>query len=446
MMICLLMNSINNLFFIIPSYYERIVGMVVSILVFVDFLVIISVRTMRHRLQSLGILLIIWTWFNSSINTLGDYWVEQARNSQEIRYTGRIEKRRTIYELIIMTIKIISEIFILWVIWCISLTIWISSFDTHVKPWGQLIPVNNNLVRVHLACFGDVYGDNESTTQPIILVDGGQLTSSEEFQEWIEELYHLNKVQRYCIWDRPGHGFSDSAPPPSSIGIINGYLLEALDKQGIEGPFTLVGFDIGGLYVNHFASRYRNKIDSILFVDSWHWDLLKKWPFSGTNRKNEPANVFHGSLELMSNVMGFKLWMRGIVSPLGLVSNIHWFFHPMRYSSNSRLFGRDHIYQSQYVRSRCQEQLVSGILSYNEIVESNRGSGINGISSVVVSSDYMIKQSVNWGKWQREISLLSDSTVEWVISKDSSHYVWKSNSGKKQLQDVLLRLIGYDKE
>lgn len=62
---------------------------------------------------------------------------------------------------------------------------------------GQLIPVNNNQFRVHLACFGDVY--DKKSDQPIVLVEGGQMTSSEVFQEWIEELHHLDKVERYCI-------------------------------------------------------------------------------------------------------------------------------------------------------------------------------------------------------------------------------------------------------
>ncbi|KAG7662498.1 uncharacterized protein J8A68_004029 [[Candida] subhashii] len=434
-LICLLINSIHNLFFIIPAYYERIMGIVIAIFLVVDLVVVMAVPAMRQRLGGLGAVLIGWTCFNSFINSMVDYWVQEARNSQEIRFTGRIEKRRTVGELMIMSLKVLIEIFILWIIWCISLTILLSSFDTHEKPWGDLVPVNNNRFRIHLACFGDVYDSN--ATQPIVLVDGGQLSSSEVFQEWIEELYHLNKLERYCVYDRPGYGFSDSAPPPSSIGIINDYLMEALESQGIEGPFSMVGFDIGGLYVRNFASRYKHKIHSILFVDSWHTDLLKKWPFSGGHRKNEDLSVFKGSLEVMDNLTGFKLWVRGFISPLGLVANIHWFFHPMKYSSKSRIFGSDFIYQSRYIRARCQEQLLSGILSYNEVIKSD----INGITVVVVSSDYMIKTSLNWGKWQREISILSDKTSEWIISKDTSHYIWKSNNGKKQLQDVLLRLI-----
>ena len=60
---------------------------------------------------------------------------------------------------------------------------------------------------------------------------------------------------------------------------------------------------------------------------------------------------------------------------------------PMRFSSKSRIFGRDMVYLSKYIRARCQEQLVSGILSYNEIMDAD----INDLNVGVISSDFMIK-------------------------------------------------------
>ncbi|KAI5956745.1 hypothetical protein KGF54_000362 [Candida jiufengensis] len=435
-LVCLFINVLNNFTFIVPSYYERIGGYVVSGFLILDLLVILIIPETRIDQGLLGTILLLWTAANSIFNSLSDYWVDEARKYQQIRLTGRVEKRKTVAELFINLIKVVVEIFILWIIWCISLTIWLHAFDTHEKPWGKMVPVDNNQFDVHLACFGDVH--SKEAKQPIVLVEGGQITSSEVFAEWIEELYHLNKVERYCIWDRPGYGFSNSAPPPASIGIISDYLSDALDKEGIEGPFAVVGFDIGGLYARMFASRHRAHIQSILFVDSWPVDLLKKWPFNGSGKKNESTKVFRNSLEVMDNITGIKLWLKGFISPLGIIPSIHWFFHPMKYSSKSRIFGRDMYYQSKYIRARCQEQLVSGILSYNEVKDAD----INELTVGVISSDFMIKKSLNWGKWQREISKLSSKTAEWVIAENSDHFIWRSPKGKKQLSDLLLRLIG----
>ena len=434
-LVSLFINLTTNWFFAVPAYYERILGYVTSGLLLIDFIVALLVSPIRQSLGLLDLSLIAWVCLNSLFNSLIGYWVEEGKHYQEIRLTGRIEKRKTISELVIIFFKVLGEIIILWIVWCISLTLWINCFDTHEKPWGKLVPVNNNQFRVHLACFGDVHGKSD---QPIVLVEGGQSTSSEAFQEWIEELHHLNKVERYCIWDRPGYGFSDSAPPPESLGIVTEYLMEALRKEKIEGPFSVVGFDIGGLYARMFASRNRAKIQSILFVDSWSPDLLKKWPFSGSGRKNESTKVFKKFLEVMDNITGFKLWLRGFVSPLGVLPNLHWFLHPMRFSSKSRIFGRDMVYLSKYIRARCQEQLVSGILSYNEIMDAD----INDLNVGVISSDFMIKKLLNWGKWQNEISKLSRKTSEWVIAENSDHFIWNSPKGRKELQQLLLRLIG----
>lgn len=437
----LILNFLTNLItlwsFTVPAYYERILGYVSAALLFVDFIVVISVPYLRDQFGLTGNLLMIWTLLTVAVNCWADYSVEKSKKNQEIELTGRIETRHSISELFVMLIKIIIKLFLLLVIWNVSLGIWLQAFDSHEQPWGKMVAVDNNQFKVHLACFGDV-GSSYNGTQPIVMVEGGQLTSAEEFQEWVEELFHLNRLDRYCVWDRPGYGFSDSAPLPISINIITEYLIEALEKEKIEGPFSVVGFDIGGLYARAFALRNSHNIHSVMLVDSWHEDLLKLNPFSGPGRKNEKSKVFRNILEFMNTRTGFKLWLKGLVAPLGLVTNTHWFFHPKRYSSNSRIFGSDMVRLSKYLRARLQEQITASILSHNEMA----GSDIHSVPLSVVSSDYMIKKSLNWGKWQRELTKLSSKAMEWVVAEKSGHEIWESPRGREELQKVLLRLLG----
>lgn len=433
LLISLFTNLITLWCFQVPVYYERVLGYISSVLLIIDFAVVFVISQLRQQLGMVGNVILLWTILNVIANCFVDYKIQKAKEYQEIRYTGRIEKRKSFFELLVTTIKIISKLFLLLVIWNISLNLYLRAFDTHIEPWGKLVDVSNDQYRVHLYCSGDVH--NESS-QPIVLMEGGQLTSSEEFQEWVEELFNLGKVDRYCIWDRPGYGFSDGAPSPISITLVAELLDEALRKEDINGPFSLVGFDIGGLYSKMFASMNQEKIHSILLVDSWNEDLLRNRPFAGL--KNEPDDTFHNILELMNTRTGLLLWLKGIVSPLGIVQNIHWFFHPRRYSSNSRLFGSDMRLNSKYIRARLQEQITSSILSYNEI----RGVDIRAIPLSVISSDFMIKKSLNWGKWQRDLTKQSNNAQEWVIAENSGHKIWKSTKGRQQLQELLLRLIG----
>ncbi|KAK7676184.1 hypothetical protein QCA50_020858 [Cerrena zonata] len=115
-----------------------------------------------------------------------------------------------------------------------------------------------------------------------------------------------------------------------------------------------------------FVLRNPGKIHLMLLVDSWHEDLLKHNPFGGSNRKNENKRTFKNVLEFLDTKTGIALWFKG----------------------------------SKYLRARLQEQVTASILSYNEII----GSDIHNIPVSVISSDFMIKNSLNWGKWQRDLT------------------------------------------
>lgn len=439
--------------FAVPAYYERMLGYVTLVLAAIDTIVILSVPYLRVHSGALGINLMFWTVLNLGFNCFADYMVEKTKAHQEIKYTGRVEKRKSLTELFVMFVKIAVKTALLLLIWNISLSLWLLAFDTHEKPWGKMIPVNEGEFEVHLSCYGNVHAkmandsqlmddeiqtldDEKLAKQPIVLVESGQLTSAEVFQEWIEELFQMNKIERFCIWDRPGYGFSDSAPSPMSISITIEYLMEALRKEKIEGPFSAVGFDVGGLYSRVFTLRNRGQMHSMMLVDSWHEDLLKHFPFSGTNKKNENRHVFNNILDLMDSWQGFKIWLRGVVSPIGIVRNLHWFLHPRRYLSKSRIFGRDMARSPKYLRARLQEQVTASVLSFNEV----KNADVTTIPLSVVLSDFMIKNSLNWGKWQRELTKIG-KTLEWVVAENTSHWIWHSPKGRDQLQQVLLRLV-----
>lgn len=439
---CVLTGLVTLWCFAVPSYYERVLGYISAALIAFNVILCSSVPVIRDRLGLFGTLLMLWTLANTALNCFAEQWVEQGKALQEIRLTGRVEKRKSAFEMLVSAVKIIVKLVLLVALWNISLSLWLQAFDTHEKPWGKMVAVNNGQFKVHLSCYGDVHApmnltDFSKAKQPIVLVEGGQQTSSEEFQEWIQELYHMNKIERYCIWDRPGYAFSDSAPSPTLIGIQVEYLMEALRLEGIEGPYSAVGFDVGGLYSRVFALRNAGQMHSILLVDSWHEDLLKHFPFSGPNKKNESRKVYRNVLELMDSWQGFKVWLRGVVSPLGITTNLHWFFHPRRFLSRSRVYGTDMVHSSRYLRARLQEQTTASILSYNEVYSSDVGQ----IPVLVILSDYMIKKSLNWGKWQRELTKLSGNSLEWVIAENAGHSIWKSPKGRDALQQLLLRLV-----
>ena len=154
--------------------------------------------------------------------------------------------------------------------------------------------------------------------------------------------------------------------------------------------------------------------------------------------KNENKRVFKNILELMDTKTGLKLWLKGLVSPLGIVSNINWFFHPKRQFLETAVFLAPTCTTClNTLELFLQEQVTASILSYNEMA----GTDLHDIPVSVISSDFMIKNSLNWGKWQRSLTKLSDQTIEWVVAENSNHLIWRSPKGKAQLQQLLLRLV-----
>jgi hypothetical protein len=188
------------------------------------------------------------------------------------------------------------------------------------------------------------------------------------------------------------------------------------------------------LYARVFASRNIEQIKSILLVDAWHEDLLLRNPNSKT-KKNEKIPK---EIAKLSTFKGFQLWIEGFFSPIGLPLQASWLFKHR--GSKQRIYGKDMVHQGRYLRARLQEQISASILSYNEAVNSKNS--LTDIPISVVSSDYMIKKSLNWGNWQRELTKLSGTTKEWKIVS-GNHEVWRNSKGKEQLQDVLLRLLDF---
>ncbi|CEP20336.1 unnamed protein product [Cyberlindnera jadinii] len=418
------------LFFTVPSELERVLGYVTS--AFLALILVVLLVVERGEMGLIGFFTGLWALITVGSTSLCEYLVELGKAEEEIRLTGRVEIRRTLGEWLVVFVRnTLKTIFLVYVT-LISLNVLLHSFDVlRVKPWGERVWVEDDQFTLHVACYGDVTNTTSAASQPIVLLESGH-DSVEEFSEWVEELHQLNKVERYCIYDRPGYGFSDSSPSPVSLSIISDLLAQALAKLKIHGPFVLVGHDIGGLYSQVFASRNIAQVDSILFVDAWHEDLLLRNPSSHA-KKDEPLPK---EISPMGPFSGFKLWVKGIFSPLGFSLQGSWIIKHR--GSKDRIYGRNMRHQGKYLRARLQEQIGASILSYNEAVSAKQA--LVDIPISVVSSDNMIKRSLNWGNWQRLLTKISSTTYEWKIA-DGGHEMWKTPKGKEQLQDVLLRLL-----
>ncbi|CAI4049934.1 uncharacterized protein SKDI_14G2090 [Saccharomyces kudriavzevii IFO 1802] len=311
--------------------------------------------------------------------------------------------------------------------------------------------------QLHITCYGDVFDQENDTDpvdkkkQPIILFEHGGYDTGYLSATWIEELYHLDKIQRYCLYDRPGYGLSDSPPAPISIAMVAESLRYALIKDAkIKGPFTTVGYDLGGLFTRVFTAKNVDIVDSMMLVESWHEELLLKNyiqrllpPGRGDGDDDDDDNRDgrnHDKTWLPSEIERhneFKLWWKGIWSSLGWRLQTSWLL--AHHGSKERIYGRDMRYQGRFLRSKFLESVTSSILSYRDV--TNNAEALQNVKTSIVSSKEMVKKSALWGDWQRELTKLSHKTQEWKIV-DGGHEIYKYGLGKQQTQEVLLRLIG----
>ncbi|KAI0463763.1 hypothetical protein LJB42_002768 [Komagataella kurtzmanii] len=455
-LLSLFANASTLCFFTIPSKLERSLDMAIAGIVTFDLLIMLLYRRFLHDRGGLGFATMLWLVASLSFGAVSDYLVEEAKNHEEIRLTGRVESRKTVYEFFAVATRVTLRLITFVLVLLLSLNFWFQAYDFKTKPWGKLIPVGDSQLELHLACFGDVYSNKSFTPeelmfgdvsissskdeQPIILVEGGQFVSSEEASEWVEELFHLDKVQRYCVYDHPGTAFSNSFPSPVSLGIVADLLYEALSKEKIYGPFVLVGYDIGGLYSRIFASRHASQVHSMVLVEAWSQSLLKPNPFANDREKNGKTKLedLHKTtgIRRMNAKTGLYFWWKGIYAPFSLKRLRRFLVH--RHGPEDRIFGKDITVNDKFWRFKLQEQISSSLISYQEVTNSLLET--NGIPIAVASSDVMIKKSVNWGRWQRELTKISSKPIEWVITK-GNHRPWDDPNGRKQLQDLLLRVI-----
>jgi pimeloyl-ACP methyl ester carboxylesterase len=131
-------------------------------------------------------------------------------------------------------------------------------------PPGTLVDVGG--YRLHLHCVG--------SGSTVVLEAGGGASSA----VWRRVQGELASFARVCAYDRAGIGWSDPSSRPPTPTNISEDLRHLLERDGLAGPYVLVGHSLGGLYVQAFAFRYPDLVAGLVLVDSPHPDQARRNP------------------------------------------------------------------------------------------------------------------------------------------------------------------------
>lgn len=125
-------------------------------------------------------------------------------------------------------------------------------------PSGVMIDVGD--YSLHLYCTGE-----NTDGRPTVILEPG-LGASSSAWAWVQP--EVAKTTRVCAYDRAGLGWSDPSPQPRDAQHIATELHMLLQNAKISGPYVLVGWSYGGLYIRAYADQYREETAGLVLLDS----------------------------------------------------------------------------------------------------------------------------------------------------------------------------------
>ena len=146
--------------------------------------------------------------------------------------------------------------------------------------------------------------------------------------------------------------------------------------------------------------------------------------------------------DLLENVgaagRGFSLWVRGVLSPLGLDRTGGALFRGR--TREDRVWGRSAGQGGKHVFAKLQENLAAGTLSRRE-ADSSRAIQRPDAPLALVSSGDRVRADPAWADRQRDLSHLTRDLRHWDIVDGAPHRVWETPDGRHTIEKRLRELV-----
>ncbi|KAJ2992119.1 hypothetical protein NUW58_g2277 [Xylaria curta] len=401
------------LFFAVPAKAVRIASLIMSGLLLVDAIVLISVQQTRYEEGWVGMASVLWAFLMAIWTLVTDRLVEWGKYEEEERLTGRAETRRTVGEWVAVLGSTIAMVILAVAVLLMTCTLVLRALDSGLAAPGKLYWVDGDKYRLHVYCHGNHTRSSIST----VLVEGGEGPVENGLWDFADNAVRNGSISRYCFVDRPGFAWSDTAPSPLSAGMAVEAVDEALARAGEDGPWVLMSAGIGSIYSRILSSRHGQDVKGLLLIDPLHEELLT---------------------DVGASSRGFILWLRGIISPLGL-DRIPGAIFKGR-NKEDRVWGRSAYQSGKYIFAKLQENLVADTLSKRDVA-SSRAIQAQDVPLVLVSSGIKVREDSNWEEKQRDLSRLTHRLRHWDIVNDAPHRVWETLDGRDIIERRLRQLV-----
>lgn len=404
------------LFFATPSKAAQVTCLVIGVMLLIDMIIIVSVPRIRVEEGWVGIASVVWATLISIWTIFTDRFVAWGKREEEERLTGRPESRRTLREWLTVLISTTILIIIAVVAVLLSATLILRVRDASLPAPGDKYYVDGDKYQIHLFCEGNVT-DSNSKKLPTVLFEAGEGAFEGSMRQIATNALNNGSISRYCYADRPGIGWSDNAPSPFSARTAASVLSEALARAGEEGPWVLASAGIGSIYSRVFSSQHGAEVSGLLLIDPLHEDLLY--------RVARPQR-------------GFLLWVRGILSPLGLGRLSGAIFRGR--TREDRVYGRSSYQGGKFIKAKLQESLVADSLTKDE-ARTARNIQFKDTPLVLISSGIEVRRDSEWEAKQRDLSHVTNKLVAWDIVNKAPSEVWRTYKGREVIEKRLKELV-----
>jgi pimeloyl-ACP methyl ester carboxylesterase len=267
----------------------------------------------------------------------------------------------------------------------------------HPAP-GQMIDVGG--YKLHLYCTGA----NADGIPTVIMETGlGSISST-----WARVQPEIAKATRVCSYDRAGMGWSDPGPGPRDAQHIAEELHTLLHNAKIPGPYVLVGWSYGGLYVHEYAGHYGDEVVGLVLLDSSHPDQWTSTP-EGQAQFSSNSKIY---------AVAPTLVRLGVMRALGLLQPDSGL--PTPYNEELKAsFAATKDWDEQ------SAEFLASLTSAEEVRESELSDSMPLFVLSATEHGTPPAQEQLWQRWQNDLALLSTNSIHHIVDGADHASFWR---------------------
>lgn len=279
---------------------------------------------------------------------------------------------------------------------------------------GQLVDIGG--YRLHIYCTGENIAGNPT----VILEQGlGGISTA-----WVRVQTEIAQTTRVCAYDRAGMGWSDPGPAPRDAEHIATELHRLLHNAGVPGPYILVGWSFGGLYVRMYAGQYPDEVAGMVLLDSSHPD---QW-----------SSTAAGEAQYETNARVYRIapWLArmGVMRVMGHLQ------------PNSGLpIPQSEILKAAFAATKDWDTQSAEFLASPSTDDQVRRLGPVGNMPlfVLTATEHGTppNQEQLWQDWQKQLALLSTDSVHQIVTGADHAAFWRDPEVAKISAQAVLRVV-----